>query len=241
MGRLRIFLADDHAVVRAGLKSLINAERDMEVVGEATNGKEAVDKIGAAPPEVAVLDVAMPGLTGPQVTEKLRQTCPKVRVLALTVHEDRSYLHQLLQAGAAGYVLKRAAGDELIRAIRAVAAGETYIDSRVARNLVSAFVDPKTRRAAACADLSERELEVIRLIAQGFTNKEVAGQLGVSAKTIETYKTRSMEKLGLRGRVDLVQTAVERGWLGGRTLQTEFAAVISPTEVDRILGASKHG
>lgn len=213
MRRLQIFLADDHAVVRAGLKTLINAESDMEVVGEARNGREAFERIVAAPPDVAVLDVSMPELTGAQVTEKLHKTHPKVRVLALTVHEDRGYLRQLLQAGAAGYVLKRAAGDELIRAIRAVARGETYIDSHVAGNLVSTFVDPRTRSAATGADLSERETQVIRLIAQGFTNKEVGVQLRVSSKTVETYKTRSMEKLGLRGRVDLVQAAAERGWL----------------------------
>lgn len=216
MRKLRVFLADDHPVVRAGLKALIDDESDMEVVGEAKNGREAFDRIDLKPPDIVVLDVTMPEMTGAQVTEKLRQKHPGLRVLALTVHEDRSYLRQLLQAGAAGYVLKRAASDELIRAIRAVAAGETYIDSRVAGNLVNTFVDPKAAVAAPGADLSEREAEVIRLIAQGFTNKEVGAQLGVSAKTIETYKTRSMEKLGLRGRVELVQAAVERGWLRGR-------------------------
>lgn len=213
MSKLRIFLADDHAVVRTGLKCLINAESDMEVIGEAENGQEALDRIVAAPPDVAVLDVTMPELTGAQVTQKLQRTHSGLRVLAMTVHEDRSYLRQLLQSGAAGYVLKRAAGDELIRAIRAVAAGETYIDSRVAGNLVPTFVDPKVTTTTLSVGLSEREMEVIRLIAQGFTNKEVSAQLGVSAKTIETYKTRSMEKLGLSGRVELVQVALERGWL----------------------------
>ena len=216
MPKLRVFLADDHPVVRAGLKALIDSERDMEVVGEAKNGREAFDRIALKPPDVVVLDISMPEMTGAQLTEKLRQKHPGLRVLALTVHEESSYLRQILQAGAAGYVLKRAAGDELIRAIRAVAAGETYIDSRVAGNLVNTFVDPKAAVTAPGADLSERETEVIRLIAQGFTNKEVGAQLEVSSKTVETYKTRSMKKLGLRGRVELVQAAVERGWLRGR-------------------------
>lgn len=216
MPKLRIFLADDHAVVRAGLKSMVSAEPDMEVVGEATNGREALDRIAFAAPDIAILDVTMPELNGAEVSRLLRQAHSRVRVLALTVHEDRGYLRQLLQAGASGYVLKRAAGDELIRAIRAVASGETYIDSRVAGSLVSTFVDPKAAVVPG-ADLSERETEVIRLIAQGFTNKEVGARLSVSAKTIETYKMRAMEKLGLRGRVDLIRTAVERGWLHGRS------------------------
>jgi len=217
MPKLRIFVADDHPMVRAGLKTLINAENDMEVVGEAANGREAVDRIARELPDVAVLDISMPELTGTQATQELRLNSPGVKVLGLTVHEDRSYLRQLLQAGAAGYVLKRAAGDELIRAIRAVAAGETYIDSRVAGNLVNTFVGPDLERGAAGAELSEREMETICLIAQGFTNKEVGAILGVSAKSVETYKMRSMEKLGLRSRVDLVQVALQRGWLRGRT------------------------
>lgn len=213
MRKLKVFLADDHPVVRAGLKALIDDESDMEVVGEAKNGREAFERIDLKPPDVVVIDISMPEMTGAQVTEKLRQKHPGLRVLALTVHEERSYLRQILHAGAAGYVLKRAASDELIRAIRAVAAGETYIDSRVAGNLVTTFVGPKAAVTAPGAELSERETEVIRLIAQGFTNKEVGATLGVSAKTVETYKTRSMIKLGLRGRVELVQAAVERGWL----------------------------
>jgi DNA-binding NarL/FixJ family response regulator len=213
MLKLRIFLADDHPVVRAGLKALIDAEPDMKVVGEAANGREAVERIERDPPDVAVLDISMPELTGAQATVQVRASHPGLKVLALTVHEDRAYLRQLLQAGAAGYVLKRAAGDDLIRAIRAVAAGGTYLDTRVAGNLVSTFVDPQPVPPPGNVALSARETEVIRLIARGFTNKEVGAQLGVSAKTIETHKMRSMEKLGLRGRVDLVQSALERGWL----------------------------
>jgi DNA-binding NarL/FixJ family response regulator len=211
--KLRIFLADDHPVVRAGLKTLINAESTMEVVGEATNGREAVERVARTLPDVAVFDLSMPELSGAQAIVRLRRDHPALKVLALTVHEDGSYLRELLQAGAAGYLLKRAAGDELIRAILAVAAGETYIDSRVAGTLVSTFVTPKTETGPADVALSEREAVVIRLIAQGFTNKEVGAQLSVSAKTVETYKVRSMEKLGLQGRVDLVQAALERGWL----------------------------
>lgn len=212
MAKLRIFLADDHAVVRAGLKALINAEADMEVIGEASNGQQAVDRIKPHPPDVAVLDVSMPDLNGAQTTQLLRQEHPGLKILALTVHEDRGYLRELLAMGASGYVLKRAGAEELIRAIRVVAGGQVFIDSRVARNLVGTFVETKAGQLPT-ADLTERQTEVMRLIAQGYTTKEVAADLGVSTKTIESYKARSMEKLGLRTRVDIVRAAAQRGWL----------------------------
>lgn len=213
MTKLRVILADDHAIVREGLKRLIDAEADMVVVGEASDGAEAVDKAVRLAPDVAVLDVSMGGVNGAEATRQVRASCPGTRILALTVHEDTSYLRELLDAGAYGYVLKRAASDELIRAIRAVAGGGVYVDPRVAGKLVSTLMPPRSTPAAALATLSEREAAVLRLIAQGYTNKEIAGQLGLSVKTVETYKARSMEKLGLRSRVDIVRTATERGWL----------------------------
>ena len=212
MSKLRVFLADDHAVVRAGLKALINAEQDMEVVGEAANGEEALARIAAALAHVAVLDVSMPDLNGPATAQRLRVEHPQVKVLALTVHEDRGYLRELLSAGASGYVLKRTGADELIRAIRVVAGGEVFLDSRVARNLVGTFVEPKSGRQTHSA-LSDRETETMRLIAQGYVTKEVAATLGVSTKTVETIKARAMDKLGLRNRVDVVRAAAQRGWL----------------------------
>lgn len=212
MAKLRIFLADDHAVVREGLKRLIDAATDMEVIGEAGDGKEAVEKATALQPDIVVVDVTMPELNGAEVTLQLKRSLPKVTILALTVHEDKSYLRELLEAGAAGYVLKRAAADELIHAIRSVAAGGLYVDPHIAAKLVSSFVMPKAKFSSV-AELSDRETAVLRLIAQGHSNKEIAGQLSVSVKTVETYKSRSMEKLGLRSRVDIIRTASERGWL----------------------------
>jgi two-component system response regulator NreC len=212
--KLRIFLADDHAVVRAGLKALVDAQAGMEVVGEAADGQATVDAATALQPDVVVMDVSMPGLSGAKATERLKQTCPSVHVLALTAHEDRSYLRQLLAAGALGYVLKRSAAEELVRAIRTVAAGGVYVDPSLAGQVVGAFVAKQgANEILQGADLSDREEEVVRLIAQGYSNKEIAARLSLSVKTVETYKSRSMQKLGLRGRTDLVRYALQRGWL----------------------------
>src|SRR5688572_11162462 len=213
MAKLHILLADDHAVVREGLKRLIDAEADMRVIAEASDGGEAIEKAIRVSPEVAVVDVSMGTVNGAEATRRIRIACPGTRVLALTVHEDTSYMRELLDAGAAGYVLKRAAADELIRAIRAVAAGGVYVDPRIAGKLVNTFGTTRAASHSAMADLSERETAVLRFIAQGYTNKEIASQLGLSVKTVETYKARSMEKLGLRSRVDIVRVATERGWL----------------------------
>ena len=214
MAQLRVLLADDHAVVRGGLKALANAQPAMEVVGEAADGLSAGVQVALLAPDVVVMDVSMPGLSGSQATARLRLECPAVRVLALTVHEDKGYLRQLLAAGAAGYVLKRAAPEELIQAIRAVAAGGVYLDPGMAGKVLGGFV----RQAAADgagAELSEREAEVARQTAAGHSNKEVAARLDLSVKTVETYRARAMEKLGLRGRADLVRYAVQQGWLQG--------------------------
>ena len=213
MGKLQILLADDHAVVREGLKRLVDSEADMRVIGEASDGAEAIEKAVQMCPDVVVMDVSMGNVNGAEATRRIRSDCPGTRVLALTVHEDTSYLRELLDAGAAGYVLKRAAADELIRAIRAVASGGVYVDPRIAGKLVNTFGTTRAAPNSAMADLSERETAVLRFIAQGYTNKEIASQLGLSVKTVETYKARSMEKLGLRSRVDIVRTATERGWL----------------------------
>jgi DNA-binding NarL/FixJ family response regulator len=212
MPDLRILLADDHAIVREGLKRLIEAQPGMSVVGEAESGAEAIQKATELCPDIAVLDISMGEVNGARATRDIRQLCPNTKVIALTVHEDKSYLHELLEAGASGYILKRAASDELVHAIGIVAGGGIYVDPRVAGKLIP--VAPfNGARGESYADLSARETEVMRLIAQGFSNKEISVQLGVSVKTIETYKARSMEKLGLRSRVDIVRMATKRGWL----------------------------
>ena len=214
MAKLRIYLADDHAVVRAGLKALIDAQPQLEVIGEAGDGRTACQQIQELQPDVVVMDVSMPGITGAQATAQLKQTCPNVKVLALTVHEDKGYLRLLLEAGASGYVLKRAAAEELIHAIRLVAAGGVYLDPVLAGKVVRSFVRVPVRESVPeGGDLSDREAEVVRLIAAGYSNKEIASRLGLSVKTVETYKARSMENLGLASRADLVRYALQRGWL----------------------------
>jgi DNA-binding NarL/FixJ family response regulator len=216
MTDLRVFLADDHVVVREGLKALITAASGMAVVGEAADGLAACELVAVLRPDVVVMDVSMPGLTGAQATERLRRECPAVKVLALTVHEDKGYLRQLLAAGAAGYVLKRAAAEELVRAIRVVAAGGVYLDPSLAGKVVGGFVRPPAAGGPASGgELSDREADVVRLTAAGYGAKEIATRLDLSPKTVETYKARAMEKLGLESRADVVRYAVQRGWLNG--------------------------
>ncbi len=214
MSKLRVLLVDDHGVVRDGLKLLVNSTADMEVVGEAADGRQAIEAAVSSHPDVVVMDVGLGAMTGAQATREIRKRCTNTRVLALTVHEDRSYIQEMLRAGAAGYLVKRAAGGELIEAIRSVAAKGVYVDPRIAGKLIAAM-SPGRPAGETKTELSERETEVMRLVARGFTNKEVSTKLGVSVKTIETYKARSMSKLGLRSRVDIVRLANDRGWLNG--------------------------
>ena len=214
MAELRVFLADDHMVVREGLKALIDAQPDMAVVGEAADGLAACEHAPGLRPDVVVMDVSMPGLTGSLATERLRREFPAVKVLALTVHEDKGYIRQLLAAGAAGYVLKRGAPEELIHAIRVVAGGGVYLDPSMAGKVVGGFVRrPPAEAGPRGGELSDREAEVARLTAAGHSNKEIAGRLDLSVKTVETYRARALEKLGLGGRADLVRYAVQQGWL----------------------------
>lgn len=211
---VRVLLADDHAVVREGLKALINSQADMTIVGEATDGVEAVDAARKLQPDVLVMDLSMPRLGGAEATMIVRRECPAVRVLALTVHAERSYLRQLLSAGASGYVLKHAAAEELVRAVRAVAGGGVYIDPAVAGAMVEEYLGGGSgENEPAASVLSEREHAVIVRIARGYTNKEIAAELDLSVKTVETYKARVAEKLGLRTRVDIVRWATRQGLL----------------------------
>jgi DNA-binding NarL/FixJ family response regulator len=201
-------VADDHPVVRNGLRGLLEAEPDMTVVGEATDGEAAVRAAAELSLDVVVMDVSMPGMGGEEATARIRRDCPGVRVVALTAYEDRGYLRRLLAAGAGGYVLKRSAAEELVRAIRCVAAGGTYLDPAVAEHVVADLLQPPA------AELSDREAEVLRLVARGYLLKQIAAELGVEHRTVETYKARAMEKLGLKTRVDVVRYAAEKGWLG---------------------------
>jgi two-component system, NarL family, response regulator NreC len=212
--KLRILLADDHPILRQGLRVLIDSQPDMEVVAEATNGAETVEKARACSPDVVIMDIGMPETNGAEAAESLKHETPGTKILALTVHEDPGYLTQMLKAGASGYVLKRAAADELIEAIRAVAAGGRYLDpSLTARFAMNQFGRQEADAGQAHPPLSKREQDVMRLIAWGYTNKEIAAALRISVKTVETYKARLMVKLDLRSRVDIVRYALRQGWL----------------------------
>ncbi len=190
VNKLRVYVADDHPIVRNGLKGLIDSQEDMEVVGECWDGTDAVQDVHDIKPDVVLMDISMPGVGGAEATERIRGDCPDVKVLALTAHEDRGYLQLMLKSGASGYVLKRAAADDLIRAIRTVAAGETYIDPAVAGQLVNTAVRTTTNGThQADIPLSDREEAVIRLIAQGHPIKQIASRLNIGVRTVETYRS----------------------------------------------------
>jgi DNA-binding NarL/FixJ family response regulator len=213
--KLRILLADDHATVREGVKLIINAQSDMEVVAEAADGRTAIEEAQALKPDVVVMDVSMPRVNGLKATETITQSCPSVRILALTRHQDDGYLQQLLRAGAVGYVLKQSRPAELLQAIRAVGAGGSYLDPAVAGRVIGDYGRRRQPLPAAsgAALLSSREGEVLRLIAWGYSNKEIAARLDLSVKTIETHKANAMHKLQMRSRIDIVRFAVLQGWL----------------------------
>jgi len=210
--KLRLLLVDDHAVVREGLRSLLGTDQRFEVVGEAADGLTAVTAAEHLNPDVVVMDVSLPGLNGAQLARRLKETQPAIKTLALTVHEEGGYLRSLMDAGASGYVLKRSAASELLRAIEVVGEGGTYLDSSIAGQLVSKLGQRRPAVAPSSA-LSEREREVVRYVAHGYSNKEIAAKLDVSVKTVETYRYRATEKLGLHSRADLVRYAIDQGWL----------------------------
>ena len=212
MNKLRVMLADDHETVREGLKMIVNAQDDMEVVGFAGDGREAVARAQELLPDVLVMDISMPKLNGLKATEKLTEVCPQVKVLTLSRHADDGYIRELLAAGARAYVLKQSAPDELIHAIRAVAAGGKYIDPKLAAKVMGSYSN-RGPRGEAKGNLSDRESEVLRLIALGYSNKEIAARLSLSVKTIEVHKANAMRKLNITGRIDLVRYAMFQGWL----------------------------
>ena len=213
---IRIFLADDHAVLRAGLKALLNAEPDMEVVGETGGEEDCADGIVQLDPDVILLDINMPCCSGLDLLVELRDRIPNSRILILTMHDDAGYLRQVLTAGGSGYVLKEAADTELLTAIRTVYNGGIFLHPKHAKILLD---DPLQQSIAPSENddplvrLSDRELEVSRLIALGHSNKEIAKLLHLSVKTVETYKARVMEKLNLRSRASLVRFALKYGLL----------------------------
>ncbi len=219
MKPIRILLADDHAVLRAGLKSLLNAEPDMQVVGEAEDGLSCLRQVLLLRPDVILLDINMPRANGLETLKTVREQAPDSRVLVLTMHDDLGYLRQVLAYGGAGYVLKQAASEELLSAIRAVHRGGVYLHPSHAQALLndpSAQAKPSPARSEQeerYSTLSEREAQIFKLVALGHRNSEIAEMLHLSVKTVETYKARLMQKLGLRSRAALVRYALELGLL----------------------------
>lgn len=210
MSKIRVFIVDDHTIFREGLRALVDVQADLQVVGEAADGDLALAAIIQSRPDVVIMDISMPRLGGAQATEQIRQACPEVRVLALTAHDGTEYVQRLLSAGAAGYLLKRAAAADLVRAIRAVAAGRLYLDTTVREPPAQERMDPPN---ASAQELSDREADVLRLIALGHSMKHVATSLGLSPRTLETYKRRAMTKLALGSRAEIVRFALHCGWL----------------------------
>jgi DNA-binding NarL/FixJ family response regulator len=218
MTKLRVVLADDHPIVRAGLKAILQPEAGLVVVADVTDGMAAIRVITELEPDIFVTDVALPLLGGIATTEHVKGLYPKLQVLALTAYETSVHVRLMMKAGASGYMLKRTASEDLVRAIRTVAAGSTYIDPALGYPLLDQGSTGKkgARPLTPPPDLSKREAEALQLIALGFSMKELAAKLGLSPRTLETYKARAMGKLGLRSRADIVVYATNQGWLEER-------------------------
>jgi two-component system response regulator NreC len=220
-------IADDHAILRSGLTLLVNAQADMEVVSEAPDGEQAVQAVRETLPDVALMDLTMPKTGGMEALQEIVQNCPETRVLILTMHDDPAYLRSVLTAGASGYVLKRSVDAELLAAIRAVDRGGTFVDPSLASIFVQDVLvkkGAKARRAGPVNILSDRELQVLRLVARGYSSRQIAKQILVGVKTVETYRSRFAQKLGLRTRSDVVRYAVQMGLLAPEMLETEERA-----------------
>lgn len=214
MSKIRLLLVDDHEIVRAGLRMLFSAEPEVEIIGEASSGEEAVNLVASLKPEVVLMDVAMPGIGGIEAARRIKATHPQVAVLALTMHEDDEYFFEMLAAGASGYVPKRAAPDDLMSAIRVVRQGDVYIYPSLARLLVKDFLHrAETSDVETREELTPREQEVLTCIAEGYSNREIADTLVISVKTVDRHRENIMRKLKLHNRIELVKYAIEKGFI----------------------------
>lgn len=213
MARIKVLVADDHAIVREGVRMILGKEQDIEVVGEAGDGQEALDLVTRLRPQVVVMDISMPGVGGIEATQRLKADHPEVHVLALTMHEDETYVFQLLRAGAAGYVLKRAAAQDLVQAVRAAARGEAFLYPSIARKVVADYLKrvESGEERERYDGLTTREKEILTLIAQGLSNQQIAEKLYISIKTVQTHRAHILEKLGLHDRTELVRYAIRKG------------------------------
>jgi len=211
---IRVLLADDHAAVREALAVLIDTQPDMQVVAQAGDGDEAVERARQTRPDIAVIDVAMPAMSGLEVTVALKDAMPSTRIVMLTRHGEPQFVHELFRAGANGYVLKQSASGELLQAIRVVASGKSYVDPLVTGQLTHQNAAPGGHPLGAGGEaLSPRELEVLQLLARGYANREIAAELGISVKTVDAHKANGMGKLGMTSRIELVRFAILQGWL----------------------------
>ncbi len=213
MKKLRVLLAEDHKILREGLRMVLTKERNMEVVGEVDNGAAAVSLTQELRPDVVVMDISMPECNGLRATEALQRLVPRTKILILTRHSDTSYVQQLLQSGASGYILKQSASEELVRAIRQVAAGQGFLDPAITRQVVGMISSDAGLRGSTLKKLTGRQQDVLRFVALGFLSKEIAAQLEISIKTVETHKANAMSKMHLKSRIDIVRYAVLQGWL----------------------------
>lgn len=219
---IRILLADDHGVLRAGLRSLLSAEPDMEVIGEAENGAQALLLARQVEADVIILDISMPDMGGFEAARLMLAERPALRILLLTVHEDTCLLREAIDMGASGYIIKRAIETELMTAVRAVARGDLYVHPSLMRELIEDERPQRPRSGIGAETLTYREVEVLRLIAQGCTNRQIADQLGISIRTVETHRANLMGKLELRGRVELVRYAMQHGLLDNGGTQSSY-------------------
>ncbi len=213
---IRLLVVDDHSILRAGLRMLFAAEPDMQIVGEASSGQQAIEAVERLHPDVVIMDVAMPGMSGIEATRRIKQIYPETAVLALTMHEDEQYFFEMLNAGAAGYIPKRAAPDDLIAAIRVVKQGNVFLHATLARFLIHDVLQGYLHPVPEVEPLTEREREVLTLIAEGQTSREIGEALVVSPKTVDRHRENIMSKLNLHSRVELVKYAIERGLIETR-------------------------
>lgn len=211
---IRILIADDHGLIRAGLRALLEDVPDMQVVGEAADGHAVLRLTSELQPDIVLMDISMPGLNGIEATRRLSEVSPQARVLALTVHEEEGMLREMIRAGAFGYIIKRAIESELINAIHIVSQGHMYVDPTMTRSLFKDLSPHAAPPQAAMEALTPREMDVLRLLARGYTNRQIAQELNISPRTVEGHRSSLVSKLGFSGRVELVNYAEEHGLLG---------------------------
>lgn len=214
MKNLRILLAENHEIVRKGTKALINEQDDLEVVGEAKDGEEAVEMAQQLSPDIVLMGISMPNLNGLTATKRLKNTLPEIKILILTRYTENGYIQQLIQAGINGYILKQSPPSELINAIRAVGEGRNYLDSMITQTLMNSYArQMHGEQGVIGTEITEREEEILRLIARGYSNQKIAERLYISVKTVETHKAHAIQKIGINDRIDIVNYAIFRGWM----------------------------